>query len=98
MKITVTHDDGATVDITEAVQVVYDNMFSWMSSASGYLDYEEAKTLAHLSKSCRFSDAEERQADVEAKGLYAAGQRERELRHQERLGGGRLAAYPPPGW
>lgn len=97
MKITVTHDDGETVDITEGVQVVYDSMFSWMASASGYLDHEEAKTLAHLSKSCRFSDAEERQADVEATGLYAASQRERELRRQEQFGG-HLAAYPPPGW
>lgn len=64
MKITVEHDDGTTVDITEGVQLAYDMATSSMDWGSGFLDWEEMAVMVFLSQACRFSDFEEKLAEV----------------------------------
>lgn len=54
MKITVTHDDGATHDITEGVQVLYDHMANSMDWGSGFLDFEEVQAIRTLGYQCGF--------------------------------------------
>lgn len=64
MKITVEHDDGTAVDITEGVQLAYDIATSSMDWGSGFLDWEEMAVMVALSRACRFSDFEEKLGEV----------------------------------
>lgn len=59
MKITVTHDDGTTTDVTEGVQVAYDAVRSSLDWGSGFLDTEEVDAVVGLAVACRFPDFEE---------------------------------------
>lgn len=64
MKITVTHDDGTTQDITELVQIAYDVSTNSMDWGSGFLDIEETNGLILLAEACRFPDCEQNIAEV----------------------------------
>lgn len=59
MRITVTHDDGATQDITEQVQIAYDVATHSMDWGSGFLDREETNGLILLAEACRFPSLDE---------------------------------------
>lgn len=54
MKITVTHDDGTIIDITQGVRVAYDIAFGSMDWGSGFLDLEEMDAVARLAEACQF--------------------------------------------
>lgn len=64
MRITVTHDDGTTTDVTEGVQVTYDIARHSMDWGSGFLDLEEMDAVARLGDACRFPDFEEALQEV----------------------------------
>ncbi len=75
MRIVVKPDPELTteIDVTEAVQIVYDAMHGYMGMASGSLDAEEWDAILHLAKAADFPDY----ADLE-------NQRRLELEAEER--------------
>jgi hypothetical protein len=54
MKVTVTHDDGNTWDITEGVQILYDLLGASMDYGSGFLDTNEVAKIRGLGMACGF--------------------------------------------
>ena len=87
MKITVTHDDGTTADITEGVQIAYDIAYGSMDWGSGFLDTEEMDAVASLAEACRFPSFEAALASVasarEAQEKAQAAREEQARKHAE---------------
>lgn len=54
MKITT----AAGVDVTEAVQVLYDALFHWVDMASGFLDTDEKDAVRHIARAAGFKPPE----------------------------------------
>lgn len=101
MRITVTHDDGTSADITEGVQIAYDIAYGSMDWGSGFLDTEEMDAVARLAEACRFPSFEDALESVaaareaEERRQAAAVERdrvERERREAERQARSQLAA------
>lgn len=73
--ITAYQADNSEVDVTEAVQVIYDAMHSYMSMASGSLDQEEWDAVLHLAKAANFPDRDDlvaqREWEIEREKLRA---------------------------
>lgn len=70
MKITLTRDDGTTVDITGLVQITYDVAVGSMDYSSGFLDQEELNGLTRLAVVCGFPSAREKVASLWIQRLF----------------------------
>lgn len=97
MRITVTHDDGTTVDVTEGVQVAYDIAYHSMDWGSGFLDLAEMEAVAKLAEACRFPSFEDalrevhNQREKEERVQRLALEERRRREEQDRLAQQRLA-------
>jgi hypothetical protein len=58
MRIEVHYDDGKSVDVTHAVQIVYDSLLGSMDFGSGFLDLEELQALDELAVAAGFERPE----------------------------------------
>lgn len=57
--ITAASPDGATVDLTEGVQCLYDLVINSMDWGSGFISAEEALPVAEVARACGFAQVEE---------------------------------------
>lgn len=79
--ITAAQPDGATEDITEGVQVLYDLVIQSMDWGSGFLTVEDVQPVVALARACGFEGFEE--ADK-----YLAEQMAEEERARQRRASG----------
>lgn len=82
MKITTTHDDGTTTDITVGVQVAYDIAYHSLDWGSGFLDLEEMDAIARMGEACRFPSFEDALEFV--RSTRERQDREQKLKEQRR--------------
>jgi len=97
MPTIITRDtDGNEVDVTEAVQVIYDAMHAYMGMASGSLDKEEWDAVLHLSEAAQFPDYANLKRLRELEERQEAERAERRAKYEkersEAVERGRLAA------
>ncbi len=90
MKITVTHDDGTTADITEGVQVAYDIAHQSMDWSSGFLSSEEMQQIADMAAACRFDSFADLLDDI--KEARARDEREQAILRRAAAEGERIMA------
>jgi len=91
--ITAYQADNSEVDVTEAVQVIYDAMHSYMSMASGSLDQEEWDAVLHLAKAANFPDHDDLVAQREREIERERMREERRARQAEEDQRRRVDAY-----
>lgn len=90
MKIVMHTDDGSEVDITEAVQIVYDALHASMDFGSGFLDTSEVDAMRVMTKAAGWEPLEYN-LDV----CQTCGHRRNEHRS---YGDSRACLIAPSGW